>query len=66
MDGEGLLVDVYEYGWVFALEGGSIKLAIEGDALALFASFNGEVVVIDGLAGCDGLGASTVDDRIGS
>ena len=50
------------FGWeVF---GGSIRLEMEGDALARFALFNGDDCGgLKGLAGCLG---STVDDRMGS
>lgn len=45
--------------------GGSIKLEMEGDALARFADFMGdECGALNGLVNC--LGASTVDDRMGS
>ena len=40
---------------------------MDGDALALFALFIGEVLLSEGLVGfIEGLGPSYVDDRIGS
>lgn len=48
-----------------AVFGGSIKLEMEGDALARFADFIGDDCgALNGLVNC--LGASTVDERIGS
>ena len=44
--------------------GGSIKLAIEGDALARFALFSGDDCVDPNGLSC--FGASIVDDRMGS
>ena len=44
--------------------GGSIKLAIEGDALARFALFSGDDCVDPNGLSC--FGASMVDDRMGS
>jgi len=55
-------VNGYGTGEVF---GGSIRLEIEGDALARFALFMGDDCgALNGLVNC--LGASTVDDLMAS
>ena len=69
--GKGLAGDNELAGWlgtkVLDVEGGLIRLAIDGDVLALGGGFIGDTCIgVEGFVIGTDLGATIVDDRIGS
>ena len=56
-----------EVDWYICVVGGLMRLAMDGDALALLVVLIGDVCAgVAGLEKCNGRGTSIVDERIGS